>query len=178
MPLCWDRSSNTEAGFNYTIQVHMEAVTFNRHHASVIAWSLANESPWGPTFTTSLNNYIKRIDDTRPFMFDGGSGQSMRVDGGQLDIQTWHYPGLKYDWAHNQSYPISFGEFAHLNCYNHRELLTDQGLRVNWANGGKRAFPCMIHIVIMSCHVVSCILCHVYICGILQGNAMHNATND
>ena len=21
MPLCWDRSSNTEAGFNYTIQV-------------------------------------------------------------------------------------------------------------------------------------------------------------
>ena len=52
MPLCWDRSSDTPQGFLYTIQVHMEAVTFNRHHASVIAWSLANESPWGPTFTT------------------------------------------------------------------------------------------------------------------------------
>ena len=49
-------------------------------------------------------------------MFDGGSGQTMRVQGGQLDIQTWHYPGLKYDFASNASFPISFGEFAHLNC--------------------------------------------------------------
>ena len=138
MPLCWDRSSDTPQGFLYTIQAHMEAVTFNRHHASVIAWSLANESPWGPTFTTyvpprylhlscillkrstysdrSLNSYIKRIDNSRPFMFDGGSGQTMRVQGGQLDIQTWHYPGLKYDFASNASFPISFGEYAHLNC--------------------------------------------------------------
>ena len=68
-------------------------------------------------------------------MFDGGSGQAMRVDGGQLDIKTAHYPGLKYDFASNLSYPISFGEYAHLNCYNHRELLTDQGIRVNWAVG-------------------------------------------
>jgi beta-galactosidase/beta-glucuronidase len=39
MPLCWDKSSTTAAGFAYTVQVHMEAVQFNRHHASVIAWS-------------------------------------------------------------------------------------------------------------------------------------------
>ena len=35
--------------------MHSEAVHYNRHHPSVIAWSLANESPWTPTFTISLN---------------------------------------------------------------------------------------------------------------------------
>jgi beta-galactosidase len=44
-------------------------------------------------------------------------------------------PGLKYNFGSNLSYPISFGEYAHLNCYNHRELLTDPGVRVNWATG-------------------------------------------
>jgi hypothetical protein len=91
MPLCWDHSSNTPAGFDYTIQVHMEAVKFNRHHASVVAWSLANESPWGSTFTISKNSFLKRLDSTRPFMFDGGSGQTLVVEGGQLDIKTLHY---------------------------------------------------------------------------------------
>ena len=46
-------------------------------------------------------------------MFDGGSGQTMRVQGGQLDIETAHYPGLHYDFEHApQDYPISFGEFG------------------------------------------------------------------
>jgi hypothetical protein len=46
-------------------------------------------------------------------MFDGGQGQTMRVEGGQLDIETAHYPGLKYDFEHApQDYPISFGEFG------------------------------------------------------------------
>lgn len=112
MPLCWDRSVGDDA-FYYTIQVHSEAVHFNRHHPSVIAWSLANESPWTPTFTTSLNSVVKKIDSSRPFMFDGGSGQTMRVDGGQLDIETAHYPGLRYDFEHApQDHPISFGEFG------------------------------------------------------------------
>ena len=69
----------------------MEAVKFNRHHASVVAWSLANESPWGNAFTISKNSFLKRLDSTRPFMFDGGSGQTMAVEGGQLDIKTLHY---------------------------------------------------------------------------------------
>ena len=112
MPLCWDSSVGDDA-FYYTIQVHSEAVHFNRHHPSVIAWSLANESPWTPTFTTSLNSVVKRIDSSRPFMFDGGGGQTMRVEGGQLDIETAHYPGLHYDFEHApQDYPISFGEFG------------------------------------------------------------------
>lgn len=35
--------------------------------------------------------------------------------GGQLDIETAHYPGLKYDFEHApQNYPISFGEFGML----------------------------------------------------------------
>ena len=60
-------------------------------------------------------------------MFDGGSGQTMRVQGGQLDIQTWHYPGLKYDFASNASFPISFGEFSHLNCCKRSRCLDMHG---------------------------------------------------
>lgn len=83
---------------------------FNRHHPSVIAWSLANESPWSPVFTLSLNTYIKPLDSSRPFMFDGGSGQTMRVQGGELDIETVHYPsGGSFSPV---PYPVSFGEYV------------------------------------------------------------------
>lgn len=57
-------------------------------------------------------------------MFDGGSGADSAVD-----LLTLHYPGLGFDPApfSSNTKPTSFGEYAHLNCYNRREILTDPG---------------------------------------------------
>lgn len=50
-------------------------MVFNRNHPSVIHWSLGNESPWLQNFALSLQDYLREVDSTRPFMFDGGSQQ-------------------------------------------------------------------------------------------------------
>lgn len=132
MPFCWASTNVGPAQLNYTVQAQLEAVTFNRNHPSVIAWSLANESPWLKNFNTSLAEYVRRADSSRPFMFDGGQGQAVPP----LDIITSHYPGLPGPARFgNLSYPVSFGEYAHLNCYNRREIFTDPGVRTTWAVG-------------------------------------------
>jgi beta-galactosidase/beta-glucuronidase len=67
------------AALNYTVQAHTEMILFNRHHASVVAWSLGNESPWNTNFNLSYYHFVVNVDSTRPFMFDGGSGQKVRL---------------------------------------------------------------------------------------------------
>merc|ERR1719446_123320 len=69
-------------------------------------------------------------------MFDGGSGfpGTVAIVPGRID--TRHYPPLgtaSQDSDHET--PMLYGEYAHLNCYNRREIYTDPGLRDNWAYG-------------------------------------------
>jgi hypothetical protein len=61
--------------------------------------------------------------------------QQAKADGGPLDIITVHYPGFGFAYDSNATHPTTFGEYAHLNCYNRRELLADPGVRENWALG-------------------------------------------
>lgn len=132
MPLVWASDNVGGAAFNYTVQVQREAMVFNRNHPSVIFYSLGNESPWNANFKNSLAGFLREIDESRPFMFDGGNGQTVPP----LDLLTVHYP----DFAAAESYanavnPTLFGEYAHLNCYNRREIATDQGVRDIWGLG-------------------------------------------
>ena len=65
-------------------------------------------------------------------MFDGGGGQAIPP----LDIISIHYPGFDVPPSlANASYPTLFGEYAHLNCYNRRELAADPGVRDIWGLG-------------------------------------------
>ena len=134
MPFCWAGGNKGATALEYTIQAQSESVIFNRNHVSVTFWSLANESPWNTNFHLSLRHFIRALDPSRPFAFDGGQGQTFRVDGGDLDIETRHYPGFGID-VRASDHPISFGEYAHLNCYNRRETLTDESVRVEWSYG-------------------------------------------
>lgn len=136
MPVCWASGNKGSDALDYTIQAQLEALAFYRHHPSVVAWSLGNESPWTKNFQTSYLEFVKRADLTRPFMFDGGSGFPGPVDIVPGRIDTPHYPPLgtaTKDSTHPN--PIFYGEYAHLNCYNRREIFTDPGLRGNWAFG-------------------------------------------
>ena len=64
------------------VQHTAELLERDRSHPSVIIWSLANESEWGPDFDRS-HDYVKRSDATRPTSA-GGS----RI----LDLATRHNP--------------------------------------------------------------------------------------
>ena len=134
MPFCWAGGNRGASALEYTIQAQSESVLFNRNHVSVTFWSLANESPWDTNFQLSLRHFIRALDSSRPFAFDGGQGQTFHVDGGDLDIETRHYPGFGIN-VPSSDHPISFGEYAHLNCYNRRETLTDESVRVEWSYG-------------------------------------------
>lgn len=132
MPFCWADGNAGGAAFNYTVQAQREATVFNRNHASVIAWSLGNESPWTANFAASLADYLRELDGTRPYMFDGGRQQPIPP----LDLLSVHYPPFSGPGEYaNGSQPTLFGEYAHLNCYNRRELVTDPGVRDIWGLG-------------------------------------------
>ena len=132
MPFCWASGNSGPAAFNYTVQAQREAIVANRNHPSVIAYSLGNESPWTSNFADSLAHYLRELDSTRLFMFDGGDQQPTPP----LDILSVHYPSFDGPATYaNGSQPTLFGEYAHLNCYNRRELVTDPGVRDIWGLG-------------------------------------------
>lgn len=109
MPFCWASGNSGSAAYNYTVQAQSEAVVYNRNHPSVIAWSLGNESPWLKNFQDSLSHYIRKLDNTRSFMFDGGQGQTVPP----LNITSEHYPGLPGPHqSASSAWPVLYGEYA------------------------------------------------------------------
>lgn len=50
------------------MRANLEDLAANRNHASVIIWSLANESRWSPLFA-EVNRRVKLADPTRPTSF-------------------------------------------------------------------------------------------------------------
>ena len=148
-PFCWvQQDGNAPGARAYTIQAGMEMAMRDRNHPSVIQWSLGNESNWSESFHQEAVA-IRRLDATRPLVFEGGNPQPAL-----LDITTWHYPNftpplpteawtpvavptalrsLAPPYAANR--PDFCGEYSHLNCYNRREIFTDPGLRDFWVLG-------------------------------------------
>ena len=147
MPFCWARGNIGQDSLDYTIQAQLESVVQFRSHPSVIVWSLGNESPWSPStpsnFNVSLQHYVKRLDLTRPFLFDGGSG-----DEHDVDIWTVHYPGLRFNATTYQQNPkpTLFGEYMAVTCYNRREIWTDPGgVRDAWGFGVQKMWEKVWH---------------------------------
>ncbi len=128
----WDKLSKQQqdAMSDYVEAASLEMVAFYRSHPSVVIWSVANESHWAPPFARS-SRAIRDADPNRVQTFNWwrlGEGCEDHVE-----IANHHYPnsGKVHAFADN-SRPILFDEFAHLYCYNDRELATDPGLRHLW----------------------------------------------
>jgi beta-galactosidase len=118
--------------FPYLLRATMENIAAHRTHPSVLMWSLGNESLWTPLFAKVLE-VAKKDDATRPFTFHDQAWGGYNNAGSTADIANYHYPGENNsaEWS-KLSRPVWFGEYAHLQCYNRRELMTDPWIREDW----------------------------------------------
>lgn len=118
-----------------------ETIAFNRHHPSIIVWSLANESGWSPHFAEAAR-MAGAMDPSRPRTFHDqayGGYNSRGSDG--IPVANYHYPGPQGpDLAVSLRLPrpLYYGEYCHLNCYNRTELAADPGLRDEYGRGFAR----------------------------------------
>ena len=123
-PFCWVNQSHDLRLAPLIISHAAELLERDRSHPSVIFWSLANESSWGPDFDRS-HEYVKSADTTRPI----GAGISQ-----DLGIATRHNPitldlirqtdGLKSPLIWDESLCIFQGIYG-----DGRELWQDPGDR-------------------------------------------------
>lgn len=113
----------------YMERANMDNILAGRRHASVIIWSIANESRWSPLWD-SVKQMVKEIDPSRPNSFHDQCWGGFNNANSTADIANYHYPNINGPAAcDTMSRPTLFGEYAHLTCYNSRELVTDPGVR-------------------------------------------------
>ena len=119
--------------YPYILQANMENIHFNRNHPSVLFWSMANESYWNREFA-QVQEYVAKADPTRPHTFHDQAYGGFNNQGSTAPIANIHYPGPGgYKVAAKSDRPMTYGEFCHLNVYNRSELVTDPGIRSDWA---------------------------------------------
>ena len=91
-------------------------------------WSLGNELLWTPLLAKVLE-VAKKDDPTRPFTFHDQAWGTYNNAGSTADIANYHYPGEHNTNEWSTLPRPCFGEYAHLQCYNRRELATDPAVR-------------------------------------------------
>jgi hypothetical protein len=124
----------------------METVAQYRNHPSILIWSMANESVWGPIWASVLSE-INLLDPTRPVSFhDQAYGSYNNAGSKDCQIANMHYPGPPGpDVARKFDRPLLFGEYCHLNCYNRQEIVADPGVRDDWGRGLEPMVENMYH---------------------------------
>lgn len=113
----------------YMIRANMDNILAGRRHPSIIIWSIANESRWSPLWD-KVKAVVDKLDPSRPNSFHDQCWGGFNNAGSIAGIANYHYPGINGPAAcDTMSRPTLFGEYAHLTCYNSRELVTDPGVR-------------------------------------------------
>ena len=130
----WQRLNYRDSGYyDYILQANLENIHFNRNHPSVLFWSMANESYWNEGFA-QVQEYVRKADPSRPFTFHDQAYGGFNNQGSTAPIANIHYPGPNgYKVAARSDRPMIYGEYCHLNVYNRSELVTDPGVRSDWA---------------------------------------------
>lgn len=132
-PFCWEWKSSEPSHLKLTVQQNMEMVLRDRNHPSVLCWSIANESGWGPNFAAA-SKAMRMLDPTRPQIFNTWFQKIQTYTEPYCEIANIHYPGynaVKIASNYNKR-PVYLGEYIHLNAYNRLELASDRGLRDKW----------------------------------------------
>ena len=131
--VCWSEveggPSSDPAFRSRFLSQFQEMVTRDRHHASVLFWSLGNESHWGDNFAAE-QKYACQSDPGRPTIFSYPDTGPVHP---AVDIYSKHYPDVAADLS-SSSYPLLNDEFGHVSCYNLDTLRRDPGVREFWGH--------------------------------------------
>lgn len=115
-----------------------EMVKSFRSHASVLLWSIGNESQYGTNFDECWK-WIKHTDTTRPVIFSYPG--TVPKDNPIFDVLSMHYQdvhgnveqlGLKTIGFQGEGIPALFDEWAHPACYTYKTLQDDPNIREFW----------------------------------------------
>jgi len=124
----------------YLVRANLENIAANRHHPSIILWSLANESNWSSSFEYVLD-LVRRLDPTRLTSFHDQCWGEYNNGGSKAQVAVYHYPSEDGPALCNkEARPVLFGEYTHIECYNRREGVTDPGIRDNWGGPFERMY--------------------------------------
>lgn len=117
-----------------------EMIDHDRNHASIIMWSIGNESNYGINFQKSYD-FVKTVDLSRPVSWSWPA-TAFKENKKCFDIAVAHYPdyegtgeenfGLKYKNMEHESLPLLSDEWAHVACYNTTLLKADPNVKDFW----------------------------------------------
>jgi hypothetical protein len=131
--VCWSQveggPSSDPAFRSRFLSQFQEMVSRDRHHASVLFWSLGNESHWGDNFAAE-QKFASENDPFRPTIFSYPDTAPVHP---AFDIYSKHYPDVAADLS-SSSHPQLNDEFGHVSCYNLATLRRDPGVREFWGH--------------------------------------------
>jgi hypothetical protein len=129
--VCWSAveggTSSDPAFRSRFLSQFEEMIARDRHHASVLFWSLGNESHWGENFVAE-QRLAAESDSSRPTIFSFPDSAPLIPP---FAIYSKHYPEVDSD-LNSSSMPLLNDEFAHVSCYNLDTLRLDPGVREFW----------------------------------------------
>ena len=121
------------------IRIADEVLAHQRHHPSVIMWSVGNESIWTQPFS-DVSRHIREKDPTRPILACWPFGEP---DWSLLNLDSIHYPLQDMNVYSNRFRPILFTEYHCVNTYNRVEHTVDPGVREYWGEAFRRMWEGM-----------------------------------
>lgn len=135
--VCWSNvekgpSSDPEFTARFMSQF-AEMISRDRDHASVLFWSLGNESHWGSNFAQE-RRFVTSHDPSRPTIFSYPDEAPLPLP---VEIYSKHYAGVNSDLS-SATNPALNDEFAHVSCYNLGTLRRDPGVRAFWGQSIKQ----------------------------------------
>ena len=135
--VCWSNvengpSSDPEFTARFMDQFR-DMIARDRDHASVLFWSLGNESHWGSNFALE-RRFAAKHDPSRPTIFSYPDAAPLPLP---VDIYSKHYASVNSDLSSSTN-PALNDEFAHVSCYNLPTLRRDPGVREFWGQSIKQ----------------------------------------
>jgi beta-galactosidase len=135
--------SNVYSKYEDYLPQFTEMIERDRNRASILIWSVGNESNYNNIANQSGGNaiqaekdYLEDIDTTRPCIFSWpNTGEPWEL----ADIYSQHYANVTGGMG-SDSKPILHDEYAHISCYNMDELQRDVNVRNFWGESVKKAW--------------------------------------